>query len=123
MSVGCSNDVPCMGKGLMVVCKLLWCFTGRSDASFDPSEWEGGAGGGAGTDSESEGGTGGDEESCGVGVTLIQAKEGFRVISVTHGGPADRSGEVRFAFPLPRGAMKSSNSLMYFMSLNNFFEQ
>jgi hypothetical protein len=54
-----------------------------SEASFDPSEWEGGG------DSESEGGSGG-AENCGVGVTLVEDTHGFRVISLTHGGPADR---------------------------------
>ena len=54
-----------------------------SEASFDPSEWEGGG------DSESEGGSGG-AENCGVGVTLVEDTHGFRVISLTHAGPADR---------------------------------
>lgn len=56
-----------------------------SEASFDPSEWEGGRAG----DIESEGGDGG-ADNCGVGVTLIEDSEAFRVISLTHAGPADR---------------------------------
>jgi hypothetical protein len=59
-----------------------------SEASFDPSEWEGGG------DSESEGGSGGTD-NCGVGVTLVEDSDGFRVISLTHAGPADRYVHVR----------------------------
>ena len=57
--------------------------------SFDPSEYEGGG------DSDAAG-EAAEPDKCGIGVTLHRGEdELMRIISLTHGGPADLSGQVR----------------------------
>ena len=66
----------------------------EEEASWDPSEWHGPAGrpaADAGRASDAA-----DRGTCGIGVTLHAGEDGaMRIISMTHGGPADLSGRVR----------------------------
>ena len=59
-----------------------WGEAELSEGSFDPSEGDLGEAGGG--------------DKCGIGVTLHRGEDGeMRILSLTHGGPADLSGQVR----------------------------
>ena len=72
---------------------------GEGESEIDPSEAGGwGAELSEGSFDPSEGGLGeaGGGDKCGIGVTLHRGEDGeMRILSLTHGGPADLSGQVR----------------------------